>query len=53
MIETITATFNLLTSNTLRVYYEAEPQYVNIKVLFHLRIDLRRTSCGVAWQMGL
>lgn len=30
MIETITATFNLLTSNTLRVYYEAEPQYVNI-----------------------
>ncbi len=29
MIETITATFNLLTSNTLMVYYEAEPQYVN------------------------
>lgn len=30
MIETITAAFNLLTSNTLRTYYEAEPQYVKI-----------------------
>lgn len=30
MIETITATFNLLTSNTLRVYNEEEPQYVKI-----------------------
>ena len=30
MIETITATFNLLTSNTLRVCYEAESQYVKI-----------------------
>ena len=30
MIETITATFNLLTSNPLRVYYETESQYVKI-----------------------
>ena len=30
MIETITATFNLLTSNTLRIYYEAELQYIKI-----------------------
>ena len=30
MIEAITVTSNLLTSNTLRVYYEAEPQYVRI-----------------------
>ena len=25
----------------------------NTKVLYHLRIGLERTSCGVAWQMGL
>ena len=30
MIETITVTSNLLTSNTLRGYYEAEPQHVRI-----------------------
>ena len=30
MIETITVTSILLTSNTLRVYYEAEPQHVRI-----------------------
>ncbi len=30
MIEAIIVTFNLLTSNTLRVYYEAESQYVKI-----------------------
>lgn len=30
MIEAITVTSNLLTSNTLRVYHEAEPQYVRI-----------------------
>lgn len=30
MIEVITVTSNLLTSNTLRVYYETEPQNVRI-----------------------
>lgn len=30
MIEAIIVTFNLLTSNTLRGYYEAESQYVKI-----------------------
>lgn len=30
MIETITVTSILLTSNTLRFYYETEPQYVRI-----------------------
>ena len=30
MIETITVTSILLTSNTLRIYYETEPQHVRI-----------------------